>query len=285
MAVIETTTPTIEHGDVVVWFEEVGPERAKALLKTYKVDYRKYRPTYAEGLARDMINGVWVFDGATVRIDKDGNLFDGQHRLNAVIESGVFETFLFVAGIVPEAYNTADTNLPRTYGDTLRRRGYQNVLQRGALVKLIHRWETGRSLDDGRRLTSPEMDEVHDKYVDSVNRALKMSASTAKKVFMPASLVSFSWWILSRYEQEKAFTFMVSLAEGENLRRGNPAYALRERLRIDADENYTRNEYMHLVFSAWNAFVEGRELTRLVLPKGFVSREKIVNPYVPAEEA
>lgn len=273
-----TTTPTITDGDVVAWFEKVYPERARQMLNTYEVDYRKLRPTYAAGLARDMVNGKWNFDGAPIRIDSDGNLFDGQHRLTAVIESEKPQTFLILGNLPVEAYNTADTGLARTYSDTLRRRGYNNVSLRGALQKIIHRWESGKSLDDTKRLTYSELDEIMFNNIDTINHAVANTMSTVRKTPLPGALLAFSWWILARIDIADAKTFLVSLAEGENLRKGQPVYTLRERLRNDAERGHTRNEYMHLVFAAWNAFRDGRELTRVPLPSGYVTREMIVVP-------
>lgn len=279
-----TTSPTLKDGNVVVWFEDVGPARAAELLTSYKIDYRKYRPTYGEGLARDMTPDEvtflsnWNFDGSPIRIDEYGNLFDGQHRLNAIIISKTVQRFLFIAGLPKKAYDTTDTGLARNYGDVLRMRGYQNVTVRTALIKLIHRWETGKSLDDTKRLTNAEMDALNDKYVDTINRAVELSLGTAKKVSMPMSLVTFSWWLLSQIDKNSAYTFMVSVAEGENLRKGSPAYELRERLRRDAEIKYTKNEYMQMVLMAWNAFREDREINKIQLPSGVVTREKMTDP-------
>lgn len=272
------TTPTLRDGNVVVWFEVVGVERAKELLSSYKVDYRKYRPSYGDGLARDQANGYWHFDGSPIRIDEEGNLFDGQHRLRAVEISGKPQKFLFIAGLPVSAYNTTDTGLARTYGDTLRRRGYQNVSQRTALAKLIARWERGVSLDDTTRKTTSELDEIHDSHVDTITRAVHMGMSTAKKVWMTSALTSFAWWLLSSVDNEQCYTFMVTTAEGEHVGKGNPMYTLRERLRRDYEIGHTRNEYMYLVIQAWNVFREGKTIERLQLPSGMVTREKMVNP-------
>lgn len=274
----ETTNPTIKYGEVVAWFETVGPERAKELLSTYHEDYRKYRPKYAEGLARDMKSGHWNFDGSPIRIDIQGNLFDGQHRLHSVIESASIQSFLFIAGLPVEAYNTTDTGLPRSYRDNLRRRGYSNVTLRGSLVRLIAKWDDNLSLDDSKRLTNAESDEVHDKYVDTINRALQVSLSTNRHVDLPTSLWAFSWWVLTKIDMEKAHTFLVGTAEGEYIGKGNPAYTLQRRLREESANGRTRNELMHLVFQAWNAFVRGEQITRLHFPKSYVTRDKMEIP-------
>jgi hypothetical protein len=121
MKKLEITAATLTDGNVVAWFEDIGPARAEELLKTYKVDYRKYRASYADGLARDMRvdpetgKSHWNFDGSPVRIDVENNLFDGQHRLNAIKLSDTTHRFLMVSGLPVEAYHTTDTGLARTY--------------------------------------------------------------------------------------------------------------------------------------------------------------------------
>src|SRR5712664_3085311 len=126
----------------------VGPEAAKAMLSTYHVDYRKYRPSYGEGLARDMVNGDWIFDGSPIRTDVEDNLFDGQHRLQAVVKSSTTQEFLLISKLPVSAYDTTDTGLARSFADSLRRRGYKNATMRTALTKIIERWENGKSLGD-----------------------------------------------------------------------------------------------------------------------------------------
>lgn len=282
------TTATIRDGQVVAWFETVGPERAKELLNTYNVDYRKFRPTYAEGLARDMESGNWNFDGSPIRISEgnsirisEGSLFDGQHRLHAVIMSGTPQRFLFVSGLPKKAYNTTDTGLPRNYGDALRMRGFTNVSLRSALIKLISRWERGVSLDDSTRLTNSELDEIQDKYVDSINRAVQFAASLLRRSAMSGALLAFSFWILNRVDSEKVHTFLVPFVQGEHIGFGDPQYALRERLLAEAKagRDLTRNEIMHLTFQAWNAMMDGKEITRLQLPKKTASRSNMVMPH------
>jgi hypothetical protein len=274
----ETTNPTIKHGDVVAWFETVGPERAKQLMSTYHEDYRKYRPKYAEGLARDMKASRWNFDGSPIRVDVNGNLFDGNHRMHAVEMSETIQTFLFVVGLPVTAYNTTDTGLARSYRDNLRRRGYQNVTLRASLIRLIAKWEAGLGLDDTKRLTNAESDIVNDTHVDTINRALELAMTTSRRIDLPASLWAFSWWVLYRIDLEKAHEFLVAASQGEHIGKGDPAYALRNRLYDERENGRTRNELMHLVFQAWNAFMRGEKITRLQFPKSFVSRDKMEVP-------
>lgn len=49
---------------------------------------RNLRGQVIASYARDMKSGAWVLNGETVKIASNGQLLDGQHRLNAVVESG-----------------------------------------------------------------------------------------------------------------------------------------------------------------------------------------------------
>lgn len=270
----------LEYDGLRVYFKTVGPESAKELLSSYNIDYRKLRPTYADGLARDMSpnhigccgndapHSHWRFDGSPIRIDEEDNLFDGQHRLTAVTLSQTEQTFLFIEGLPVSAYDTTDTGLARNFGDTLRRRGYKNVDQRTALIKSIGRWESGRSLGDTKAFRPLELDAIHDKYVDSINRIVGLVVGSSKKVDMPAAAFAFCWWILHQINPEQAYTFMVQLIEGEELKRGMPVFHLRNRLRMERDTKLSRTDYAHLVFQAWNAVRKDEEKTRFVLPNG-----------------
>lgn len=284
MEEIEAITPTLRDGNIAVWFEDIGPERAEYLLSTYKTDYRRWRPTYSDGLARDMEpdpeTGLsnWNFDGSPIRIDDQDNLFDGQHRLRAIKKSRTHHRFLMIAGLPMAAYNTTDTGLARNYGDLLRMRGFANVALRTAMLKLISRWEREVSLDDSKRLTHSELDRLNDRYVSEVNRALQQATGTRFKIPAPMSVVGFCWWLFREIDVEKATTFMAGVAEGERLEKGMPAYTLRERLRLDAEIKYSRTEYAHLFIASWNAFIRGdNNYYRIPIPSN-INRQRMAVP-------
>jgi hypothetical protein len=257
------------------YYDFIGPEAAKQLLSTYHVDYRKYRPSYGEGLARDMAAGNWIDDGSPIRVDCQGNLFDGQHRLNAVIKSNTTQEFSFVVGLPVSAYDTTDTGLARSFADSLRRRGYKNATMRTALTKLIERWESGKGLGDTKRLTMSEVEAVHDKHVDTISRALSLSVGSVNRCNLPGALLAFSWWLLSEQDNLKAKMFMTQFVEGEHLHKGMPTYALRSRLYDIQEASAPRNEYMYLVLRAWKAFCDEEEQYRIQLPSGLITREML----------
>jgi hypothetical protein len=267
MHVIEhgNSVATNKDGTIKASFIIVGPALAEQVLGTYRENYRKFRPSYAEGLARDMRNGFWL-PGSKISFIKndegEDEIADGQHRFASLIESGTEQEFLVVTGLPKESYNVEDTNLPRNYGDLLRHRGYSGNI-RPALVKLIHKVENGPGIDTTKRFTNNELDITHDKYVDTISRAVSMAA-TSKRKWLTETLTAYAWWSLSEIDRERAYTFLISVFEGENLRQGMPAYSLRERLQAEWEGKNVlpRIEYMNLIYDAWNYYVLGHYVSK-----------------------
>lgn len=79
--------------------ETVGPERAAELLKTNTSNYRNLNAGRVNAYASDMKNGKWEFNGEAVKISKSGVLKDGQHRLAAIVKSGVSVQMLIIYGV------------------------------------------------------------------------------------------------------------------------------------------------------------------------------------------
>ena len=73
----------------------ITPEYAKELLD-YNKKNRSLSKATVDRYAEDMRKDNWQQNGEAIKIDWDGNLIDGQHRLAACVKSGVsFDKLLF----------------------------------------------------------------------------------------------------------------------------------------------------------------------------------------------
>ncbi|MEY2341424.1 hypothetical protein AB4090_04855 [Acidithiobacillus sp. IBUN Pt1247-S3] len=97
----------------------VTPEVAGNLLE-YNVDNRKIRNTSVKNLSRSMRNGEWIYTHQGIAVDKNGILIDGQHRLKAVLKSGVSVPMLLFENVDPRAFNVIDQGERRSPYDVLR---------------------------------------------------------------------------------------------------------------------------------------------------------------------
>ena len=79
--------------------EIITPEKAAQYLKRNTDNYRKLSRTKVAQYAAEMKAGKWQENGEAIQFGEDGTLKNGQHRLAAVVMSGVTLKMLTVWGV------------------------------------------------------------------------------------------------------------------------------------------------------------------------------------------
>jgi hypothetical protein len=98
--------------------EAVTPEQAHYWTVEH-VRNRDQSDRYAEKLLGIYNRGHWLFNGMPIVFDRDGNLIEGQHRLDMIYRSGRPLQMLVVRGVDPEAFKTYDLQRRRTLADLI----------------------------------------------------------------------------------------------------------------------------------------------------------------------
>jgi len=116
------------HGSTHLYFqgahittswEFVTPEMAKDWQSRGVERERKIRHHRVESLKADMNAGRFVPSPNGLAFDSDGNRIDGQHRLEAIIQSGVGQLLLVTRGLKPEWREVIDSGLVRSLPDAV----------------------------------------------------------------------------------------------------------------------------------------------------------------------
>lgn len=115
-----------ENTNVIARVVLVTPEKAKELLKRNR-NNRSISDPRVRQYAEDMTAGKWQMNGQAVVTDINGDLKDGQHRLMAVVRSGVSVPMLLVEG-VDENVVTFDRGRVRSALDIIRFAGYDRIV-------------------------------------------------------------------------------------------------------------------------------------------------------------
>ena len=129
---------------------QVTPDIALSILTNKNCKNRNISKANLRNLTNAMLNGEWKLTNQGISFDREGNLLDGQHRLQAVIESEVTCPMLVGKNMDASIFNCIDTGKARTAGDTLDIAGSSNGKTIAAAVKMVsfykhspdHSWST-----------------------------------------------------------------------------------------------------------------------------------------------
>lgn len=110
---IVTTAPIPNSGGWHTAVLSVSPEQAEDLLQNNEGN-RKVSPMTLARYAATMRNGDWQVSPEPLIFSPAGRLLNGQHRLRAVIASGVPQAFLCVFSVPESVFAVLDRGKPRT---------------------------------------------------------------------------------------------------------------------------------------------------------------------------
>lgn len=278
MTNVPTGHSTMPHpGEVVM----VTPELAAEMLSR-NTHNRPARRHAVENYAADMTNGDWRWTGDPIRLAVDGTVLDGQHRLMAVVESGVTLPFLVLSGMPVEAQENIDAGVPRRFQDVLALRGEASAVALAAIVRKVHDWEAGyRTLNQGGRATHAQLSRTLEAHPELREIQRATNAATQHWRDMPASLVGLAWWLFASIDQEDADHFFARLTDGQNISSGDPIYELRKQLaliRENVKGERSQRYMMALTIKAWNAYRRGEKIGLLKFRAGGAKPEKFPEP-------
>lgn len=94
--------------------ETVTPESAAQILANHNPNNRPISRDRVKRYAVEMSEGRWALSPQGISFDEKGALVDGQHRLSAVKQSGITQTFYVHRDVPPEAVRVMDQGLART---------------------------------------------------------------------------------------------------------------------------------------------------------------------------
>lgn len=121
----------------------VTPQLAKAWLESQNTRNRHISPTAVSRYANDMKEGRWQFTGDPIQFDTDGVLINGQHRLQAVVDSGTTQRFAVWENLDPQSQDYMDQGVIRKPGQQLQIHGFKNGTGLASIARVLSRWDSG----------------------------------------------------------------------------------------------------------------------------------------------
>jgi hypothetical protein len=258
--------------------ETITPGRAAELLAHNSVN-RVLRDSKVRDYADRMTRGEWRLNGATITLDSDGSLIDGQHRLAAAVLAGVPLRAFMVTGLEPDVRPTVDAGLMRVFADDLAILGVTDTLHKAAILRKAVLWDRTHGLAQlgGESVTRSLLMEQWPKYESAVEEAAPAKRFVTG-VPVTSGAASFMWWLSRRYSSspEVIEQFFEIVRDGSQ----SPADSVVVRLRKFLDtpiynprtgrrKPVTAKHEVYYLLIAWNSWLGG-EPAALRLPPGGV---------------
>lgn len=114
MSTATMTFTTHEGYEITVTYILVTPEYAQNLLERNVSTNRALRNANLQKIISALNDDTFMMNGDTIKINEHGELFDGQHRLNAIVVSGTPAWLLIIDGLPASAMTTVDQNMTRS---------------------------------------------------------------------------------------------------------------------------------------------------------------------------
>ena len=164
-------------------YELIRPEIAASLLETAENNRRLSKGTVSAYVA-DLLSGNWDETvGSAISIDTDGVLRDGQHRLTAIVESGVSIHMWVCRGVSSDGIY--DNNRKRSNADqiTIMRSDLEGVYKSTRYISIARTLITSNKGDNRRKITPKEIIAFTDKHKQTLDEFfLSIPQSTVPKI-------------------------------------------------------------------------------------------------------
>lgn len=256
------TRERVEVPKVSLDAELVTPGKAEAWLKR-NVSNRKVRPSIVKVYADIMRHGNWQYPAGSIQFDKDGSLVDGQHRLHAIVLSGVSQHFVIVRGGGFDVQDVIDSGRTRSVGDQLFRRGEKHSVLLGSVVKAVMRYTRSPDAPYSSR-GSIRTTDVVDFLVEHPDIRLSLPIGQRMSTRFgggPKATFSALHYIFAEIDLDAADAFFEGLIEGVGLDKNSPLLLLRNYLmQAPWKEDSSHTEIWAKTVKTWNAIREGREV-------------------------
>ncbi|MDD3021838.1 MAG: hypothetical protein PHX61_12795 [Alphaproteobacteria bacterium] len=251
---------------------------------------RRISVPHVKDIANAMKAGKWVLNGETICFDTNGKLINGQHRLSAVVMSGMTVPILIVRGVDdPKAFETYDTNTKRRgVSDIIGMEGIKNASHVSAVARRLVAWEkctvknTFALTNEGyARIAGYEVLD----YIKNNNHKIQpiiteIFGSLPFKRCGAGSALIASLVICNDTDEVATMLFIEGLKTGANLPANSPIHLLRERLIAPPERRGLswETEVMALTIKSWNKYLHGKSAKTLRWTTDRVDGEKFPVP-------
>lgn len=268
----------------------ITPEMAEAMLGFNKEEEnRTISKMRVRKYLTDMAEGRWSsLNGTSIIFSKEGLLNDGQHRLTALIASGMSFPYQVCFGPTRESRMTIDQNKVRTSGDYYRMQQIPNPNEVAAIARIVVCFD--RAVNDPaikdvaiRRRADMTKSHVYEyglEHKDRIQKAIAAARCGDVSSLTTVTRMAAAYYLIDRNCEDKinVKAFFDGLLTGVNLGLDSPILMARKFMlgnkpkrkyaknlnsgkRNFKQTEVTETALIGVIFRAWNCYVKGHKIT------------------------
>jgi hypothetical protein len=251
----------------------VTPKEAALWLDTKNSHNRPISQSTVDRYAQEMKQKRWVNNAQPIIFGKPSDrLLNGQHRLKAIVQSGVSVECTVTWGVADSAFDTIDDGNKRSLADVFAVSGEQNPNLLSAGVRFLWVYSTGqietRDLRRGTIATKPILEETLRKHplLRHSTKFYSLLKARPGGLLISAGMAIGLHYLFALVDEKKADEFFNVLQSGIGLTEGHPILLLRARLIAGQKESSTKLTNSAIYFytvTTWNAYASDQSLRRL----------------------
>lgn len=255
----------------------VTPANAKDYLAK-QIANRPLSYSVATRYSVDMVEDNWMDTGENIKLNPDGRMLDGQHRMQAIILAaelaeregkkfdGLYLTFAL--NVPNESREAMDIGKKRTLADEIAFEGGKDGMRVAAIVAWYDAFENANyTFSSGGGRYKPTQAQALKRWRENQKlfhtTALRATDTYRQGLGAPAPLGVAYHVLRTTFGDDLVEKFWGPLLSGANLGEKSPILVLRNKLLSGKYVKHDRQLILALVFKAWNAWIDEREIDNL----------------------
>ena len=245
----------------------VNPEMAKNFLSKNIINNRSLRKNKVNEYLSLMKKGLWVNNHPNPLVfTPDGQLIDGQHRLNALIKANV-NIFFKIDVQDKSVMYTIDSGAKRSPGDACKIAGIKNSTLVAAILKIEDAYHFNGNFShrrDGNAISNIEIVDKYFKNQDFYDNIVQLTNRFYGRGRLLAPTFFGGYLAVLLNEDSFIVDFFEQLTTGLDIKNNN-IYLLRQRLINEiSSTKKTPTSIIHaLIIKCYNYTIQGKELKTL----------------------
>ena len=239
---------------------------------------------WVDHLAELMTNGRWDPSNDALCFSPEKNMLNGNHRMHAVVKSGVTIHNNLVLYNVPEsAFSAMDGGRRRVAADLLSINGENDAVWLASALRVLSTYnEAAGCFRLGRHHSNTEILDLYRRCSgmrDSTDTIVSLNKHKFLRMGVAVTLHYLFWQIGGT--KAAADDFFDRLFSGDNLSKKSVIWLLRQRLEANLGARAKLpNDYLTaLTIKAWNFHAEGRQVSLLTYQQGKEQHEEFPRVY------